>query len=176
MKARVSLDPLQPPPQQSSHPHGGRLPLLPSSYPLAAWASPCCACSDGGKCPASTTRLPACPCCTHRPGPASTHPHGRHPSISRFTHTPYHRRTPSFLSPSPFQAASCSSHPPPPLSGTRASRRFERQMASERHRSNPLSSAHPSLYPRLPPPAALATSLQSPDHWQQSPATSMETD
>ena len=68
--------------------------------------------------------------------------------------------------------------PPPPLphSGARASRRFERQMASERHRSNPLSSAHPTLYPHLPPPAALATSLQTPDHWQQSPATSMETD
>ena len=87
-------------------------PSLPSNSPLAAWESPCCACSDGGKCPASTTRLPACPCCTHRPGLASTHPHGRHLSISRFTHTPYHRRTPSLLSPSPFQAASYSSPSP----------------------------------------------------------------
>ena len=92
------------------------------------------------------------------------------------TQSPYHRRTPSLLSPSPFQTALCSSSPPHTLSGTRASRRLERQMASERHRSNPLSSAHPALYPHFPPPAALATSLQTPDHWQQNPATSMETD
>ena len=62
---------------------------------------------------ASTVGPPACPRCTHWPGPASIHPHGRHSSISRSTHTPYRRRTPPLPSPSPVPTASRSSPPFP---------------------------------------------------------------
>ena len=152
---------------------------LPSPPPNSpACDSLCCgpSRSGGGECPASTVGPPACPRCTHWPGPASIHPPGRHSSISRSTQTPYRRRTPPLPSPSPVPTASRSS-PPLPLSGARAlpSRRLERQMASECHRTNPQPAP---AHPNLPPPAALATgtSLRTPDHWQQSPATSMETD
>ena len=75
-----------------------------------------------------------------------------------------------------FQNASCSSFLPSPLSGTLASRLFKSLMASEHHLLEPPIVCNPLSSPHLPPPAALATSLQTPDHWQQSPATSMETD